>query len=50
MIIMMTNQPDTEKDNWWRFGEPDSGGDEIEFDPDVDEVVQGDPFDDPVST
>jgi hypothetical protein len=34
----MTSSPQYEKDNWYRFGDPDSNGDEIEFDPDVDEV------------
>jgi hypothetical protein len=38
----MSSTPDITKDNWYRFGDPDSGGDEIEFDPDADEVVEDD--------
>lgn len=38
----MSSTPDLEKDNWYRFGEPDSEGDEIVFDPDVDETTEDD--------
>lgn len=36
-------------DNWYRFGEPDTEGDEIIFDPDCDEVFTDpiDEFNDP---
>lgn len=34
------------KDNWYRFGDIDSNGDEIVMDPDVDDV-DSDIFDDP---
>lgn len=40
----MSSTPD--KDNWYRFGEPDTDGDEIVFDPDVDETEKDD-YDDP---
>jgi hypothetical protein len=36
----MNSTPDYYKDNWYRFGDPDSNNDEEEIvlDPDVDEV------------
>ena len=42
----MVSTPDIHKDNWYRFGKPDSGEDEVVFDPDVDEVEE-DCYDDP---
>lgn len=45
-FIGMSSTPNIEKDNWYRFGDPDSEGEEIEFDPDVDEVADTDIFDD----
>lgn len=42
----MSSTPDITKNNWHRFGDPDSNGDEIEFDPDADEVLEDDYGDD----
>lgn len=40
----MSSTPETEKDNWWRFGDPLDSEDknEIEFDPDVDTSIEDD--------
>lgn len=34
--------PQHTDDNWYRFGDPDSSGEEVLFDPDVDEIVEDD--------
>ena len=38
----MNSTPKFTDDNWFRFGDPDSEGEEILFDPDVDETVEDD--------
>ena len=38
----MSSTPQSTHDNWYRFGEPDSDGDEIVFDPDVDDTAEDD--------
>ena len=42
IILVMNSTPDMAKDNWYRFGDPDTYSEEIEFDPDVDECEEDD--------
>jgi hypothetical protein len=38
----MNSTPKFTDDNWFRFGDPDSDGEEILFDPDVDDCIEDD--------